>query len=989
MVLPVARTAPMVRRMAVRRPAFWLSALVVGLALPVAASALLGGSAARPASPAAAAPARSGLGAAPVALQAAASSAFGAESSRFSVVARKGSLVSAGGGLSTVFGATGPVVRVAGSKLRLSLAGVGYGTNVSHIGSSAPVAAGNQVSYGHAGVTEWYRNGPAGLEQGFTLAHQPAGSSAQGWLTVAIKASGPLIPAQQGSQVVFAGKSGGAILARYGGLTAVDAAGLSLPSRLVLHKGTMLLQVDDAGARYPLTIDPVLQPGTKLNGAGEVGSGSVGSSVAISSDGTTAVVGGASDNAGVGAVWVFTQSGGVWTQQGSKLTGTGETGAGGFGTSVALSADGTTALVGGPTDSSGVGATWVFTQSGGGWTQQGSKLLGAGEGNTNGGGRFGAAVALSSDGNTALIGGSRDFGSVSNTGAAWVFTRSGSTWTQQGAKFTGTGGTAAFLLFGGSVALSADGNTALIGGAADGNGPGAAWVFTRSGVTWTQQGSKLVPVIEGGSSHAGASVALSSDGNTALVGGYGDGGSTGAAWVYTRSGTTWTQGMTLYPNDETGSGLFGSSVALSSDGDIAVVGGPQDSTGVGGAWMFQRYDDNTWFEQGSKVTPSDLTGNASFGSSVALSGDGSTSLIGGPNDNGGAGAAWAAPMLNAPDAPTAVTAVAGDGQATVSFTAAAGTVTSYTAVASDGSASATGASSPLTVTGLTDGTTYTFYVFASNAAGGSDPGESNEVTPTAPEAAETAPVVTTPAATAASDDSMSGTPGAGGTVTSPSGTTVTWPIGTFSVPVTVTTSAPSGLAASFAVGTSAIQLVVTNAAGVRITEFSSPIELVFLSPPAGAMPGYSRDGITWTSIPKLAGTTLPAGYPDGWFRDSAGNIHLLTLHATDFGTLAAGSKVTAALQLGAVVHRTLNLSDGHKLAIHLDPTLPGSGTFTLRFKGKVVATLKPVLTGKAQVVSLTIPKAARHVGIETLTLAMRAGSATATEAIEVALVAHR
>jgi hypothetical protein len=112
---------------------------------------------------------------------------------------------------------------------------------------------------------------------------------------------------------------------------------------------------------------------------------------------------------------VFTRAGGVWTQQGTKLTGTGETGAGRFGSSVALSADGNTALIGGYADNGNVGAAWVFTRAGGVWTQQGAKLTGTGE---TGGGVFGNSVALSADGNTALIGGPQD---NSGVGAAWVF----------------------------------------------------------------------------------------------------------------------------------------------------------------------------------------------------------------------------------------------------------------------------------------------------------------------------------------------------------------------------------------------------------------------------------------------------------------------------------------------------------------------------------------------------------------------------------------
>ena len=138
-----------------------------------------------------------------------------------------------------------------------------------------------------------------------------------------------------------------------------------------------------------------------------------------------------------GAAWVFTRSGSTWTQQGEKLTGSGESGNGEFGDSVALSSEGNTALIGGRGDNGDLGAAWVFTRSGSSWTQQGEKLTGGGE---SGKGEFGVSVALSSDGNTALIGGSGD---NSDHGAAWVFTRSGSTWTQQGEKLTGGGESAA------------------------------------------------------------------------------------------------------------------------------------------------------------------------------------------------------------------------------------------------------------------------------------------------------------------------------------------------------------------------------------------------------------------------------------------------------------------------------------------------------------------------------------------------------------------
>jgi hypothetical protein len=207
-----------------------------------------------------------------------------------------------------------------------------------------------------------------------------------------------------------------------------------------------------------------------------------------------------------------------FTQQGPKLVGT--LAVGNLveqGISVALSADGNTAIVGGWGDNSGVGAAWVYTRSNGFWTQQANKLVGTG---AVGNAQQGVSVALSADGNTAIVGGYED---NSRTGAAWVYTRSrrGGVWTQQGSKLVGTGAVLSTAQ-GRSVALSADGNTALVGGYVDNASTGAVWVFTRSGNVWTQQGSKLVGTGAVGNANQGISVALSANGNTAIVGGYVD-----------------------------------------------------------------------------------------------------------------------------------------------------------------------------------------------------------------------------------------------------------------------------------------------------------------------------------------------------------------------------------------------------------------------------------------------------------------------------------
>jgi hypothetical protein len=205
-------------------------------------------------------------------------------------------------------------------------------------------------------------------------------------------------------------------------------------------------------------------------------------------------------------------------------------------------------------------------------------------------GAFGRSVSLSGNGNTALVGGP---GNNENVGAAWVYTRSGGVWSQQ-AKLVGTDaiGRAAQ---GNSVSLSSDGNTAIVGGSNDNNPTGfapigAAWVFTRSGEVWNQQ-AKLVGTGAAPPTQQGVSVSLSSDGNTAIVGGFNDNNTIGAAWVFARSGGVWNQQAKLVGTGAIGAAYQGVSVSLSGNGNTALVGGPQDNdgagvVGVGAAWVY-------------------------------------------------------------------------------------------------------------------------------------------------------------------------------------------------------------------------------------------------------------------------------------------------------------------------------------------------------------------------------------------------------------------
>jgi hypothetical protein len=165
------------------------------------------------------------------------------------------------------------------------------------------------------------------------------------------------------------------------------------------------------------------------------------------------------------------------------------------------------------------------SRTGDAWIQQGNKLVGT---DADGPAGQGGSVALSRDGNTAIVGGHRDMDFV---GAAWIYTRDGGgLWTQQGSKLIGPAVGRAYQ--GWSVSMSGDGNTAIVGGPTDDNVVGAAWIYVRRSAAWYLLGSKLVGAGAVGPAGQGVAVALSAGGDTATLGGRLDRGGVGAAWVF-------------------------------------------------------------------------------------------------------------------------------------------------------------------------------------------------------------------------------------------------------------------------------------------------------------------------------------------------------------------------------------------------------------------------------------------------------------------------
>jgi len=594
----------------------------------------------------------------PLQAQGAISTGVGGGEGAFAPVRTSSGYRVSGGGVLARVGRSGVRFNVVGgAAASLSLVAVGRGARVHRIATVAPVARSGRVVLAHPGIGEWYAAGPLGVEQGFTVARRPAG--ARGQLVLSLRLGGGLSARRAATGVVFVSGSGRVVL-RYGGLAAVDASGRRLPAAFALVGGALMLQVDDRGAVYPVRIDPFIEE-DKLIPPDEIKSGGIytslfGASVAISSDGNTALIGGYSDNNEFGAAWVYTRSAaGVWSEQQKILPPADDTATNGeFGVYVALSGDGNTALIEAPGT-----AVWVFTRTGTSWAEQQMIPSPAYNASTNPDSvDFDGGVALSSEGTEALIGG-RDGGG--DAGGAWIYTRSGTAWSplpviNPPADESGTGSS-----FGAAVALAGQGTTALIGGYQDGvhtNGSstGAAWVYTLSGGTWTEQ-KKLddPPGTSGGVlPQFGWSVSLSDDGSTALIGGPNDNNEYGSAWVYTRSGSAWTEQQQLTsPTDENTPVIganFGDAVSLSSAGTSALISGGSDgytnSTGsVGAVWLYTRSATGAWGES-QKIVPTDESGKGGFGGSVALSGDGSTTIVGGDNDDGGVGAAWvyAAPL---------------------------------------------------------------------------------------------------------------------------------------------------------------------------------------------------------------------------------------------------------------------------------------------------------------------------------------------------------
>ena len=541
------------------------------------------------------------------------------------------------------------------------------------------------------GLTEWYINRPSGLEHGFTLKTRPETTSDQLELTLAVTGTLTVQAAQDGQSLQISSKQHKETLLTYNQLKVWDAEGKSLTARMETNAAgdEVRYVVEDHSATYPLTIDPTFVMQEAYLKASNSEAGDIfGDAVAISGDtivvGATqedsdadGVNGNQSDNSAFdsGAAYVFVRSGNTWSQQAYlKASNSDENDQ--FGEAVTIS--GETIVVGASredSDADGVngdqgdnsaensGAAYVFVRSGNTWSQQAYLKASNSEGGGFSGDRFGESVAISGD--TIVVGASREDSdadgvngdqgdnSTDDSGAAYVFVRSGSTWSQQ--AYLKASNTDRFDQFGEAVTISED--TIVVGsrfessnaigvngdqGNNRADSSGAAYVFARSGSTWSQQ-AYLKASNTDVSDQFGLQVATSGD--TVVVGAAGENSdadgvngdqgdnsaeNSGAAYVFVRAGNTWSQQAYLKASNSGEGDFFGFSLAIS--GDTIVVGAFGESSAAegvdgdesdnsesatGAAYVFER-SGSTWSQQ-AYLKASNSNENDQFGSSVAIS----------------------------------------------------------------------------------------------------------------------------------------------------------------------------------------------------------------------------------------------------------------------------------------------------------------------------------------------------------------------------------
>ena len=471
--------------------------------------------------------------------------------------------------------------------------------------TSTPLRTRHGALYRQDGVSESFTHTPRGEEQSFVVTDRLPGL---GILELTVPVAG-LVPSGTGTSLTLSRH--GSMVACYCGLHVLDAGGRMIPASMHSLGSSIEIDISDAKARYPLTVDPTWTAEAQLVAPSGTTGEDMGYSVAIS--GTTALIGApyhtVGSNSDQGAAYVFTESGTTWTYQ-AELTAPDGAASDYFGAYLAL--DASTALIGAwrHTPSGGTteqGAVYAFTGSGSSWGTP-TELTAPGSY------RLGTAVALS--GSTAVVGALYQ---NNGEGAAYVFTSNGSSWSAP--TMLSASDPAPDDYFGASVAVSA---TTVVVGALQHRTEGAVYVFSQSGNTWVQLSELVDPGPATDDRDFGRSVAI--DGPTLIVGASAQtvNGNTlqGAAFVFLQNGASWDPVQQLVAPDGAAYEQYGWSVDLVDS--ALIVGANEGGVGIGAAYLYSPAGAG-WSGPAEITPPSGVNGD-DFGYSVAVSG--STALVG-------------------------------------------------------------------------------------------------------------------------------------------------------------------------------------------------------------------------------------------------------------------------------------------------------------------------------------------------------------------------
>jgi len=641
----------------------------------------------------------------PVAVQAVVSASVGKDVAGYQAVAALGgfTMANAANSLSAKLVASGISIASGSEQLQMALQQLGYGSALESLSVPKLTAQGNRVDYNYGAIDAWYVNGPAGIEQGFTLSQRPSqGTSAANVpLTLAIQLGGNVQATVNatGNGMALMGPNGISSLA-YSGLTVSDAIGRALAASLQITQTagqkTLLIHVNDAKAQYPLTIDPFVEQATLLTSDGEK-FGQFGTSVAIS--GNTIVVG--EPNATVnarssqGAVYVFVKNGANWSSmtQTAKLTASDGAQDDLFGASVAI--DGNTIVVGAPCKNSSLsqfyGAAYLFVEPVGGWVNgtETAKLLDPNYPN-KWDYEFGGSVAISNG--MAVVG--------HFFGPAYLYEEPTSGWADMAPTAELTCSVPVYNEF-----VVAGGNTVVVGvpgPASGGTFNGAVCVFVEPIGGWVNMTSTATLTNSDGivGDEFASSVAVS--GNAIAVGAPYAFRATGAAYVFVEPAGGWvdmTQTAELTASDSDANiavpPYLGASVAIS--GDTVVAGAPDkqnsalDST-YGAAYMFVE-PTGGWanMTQTTEIASPDINAADpanSFGNSIGF--DRQTLVVGAPYSDVGSVVAEGKAFVFVSGSPVGLGVAAENFTASVLAGSGAGNLTYTFTVTNNGPVAASG-----------------------------------------------------------------------------------------------------------------------------------------------------------------------------------------------------------------------------------------------------------------------------------------------------------